>query len=488
MNLFVKKPIDAILSEAGAAGENTPKRHLSGTGLIFLGIGAIIGSGLFVRTAEAAAFHAGSGVVFSFVIAATGCALAGLCYAEFAAMIPVAGSAYTYAYATLGQLIAWIIGWDLVLEYALGAATVSISWSEYLNKLIVQLFGADWEIPYAWCHSPFQTSINGESGVANLPALAILAILTLILIRGISQSAVFNAVMVAVKLSVVLIFIVLGWKFIRPENHDPFIPVATTVLDAEGVIRPFGGWSGVLAGAGIVFFAFIGFDAVSTVAQETKNPKRDMPFGILGSLAICTVLYILFGYVLTGIAPYTDFRTAGKEASVTYVIQHYMKDENLALFVTLAILFGLSSVILVMLLGQSRVFYSMSRDGLVPKIFSRLHPVFRTPWRSNLVFLLFTGLFAAFIPSNTVGDMTNIGTLFAFALVCVGIVILRKKSPDTPRPFKTPFVPWLPALGVVICITLMLSLGWANWARLLCWQMLGLFVYFTYGRSRAKSW
>lgn len=487
MNLFVRKPLSHLLQEAREEGQGTLKRHLGPGNLILLGIGAIIGAGLFVRTAAAAADHAGAGVTISFIVAATGCAFAGLCYAEFASMIPIAGSAYTYSYATMGQFIAWIIGWDLVLEYALGAATVSIAWAEYLNKLIEQFLGKEWVIPYAWCHSPFQVSDTGENGMMNVPALFILLILTVILIRGIRESAIVNGIIVAVKVAIVLLFIALGWAFIHPDNHTPFIPPVSEYTNNLGITHSFGGWGGILSGAGVVFFAFIGFDAVSTAAQETINPKRTMPIGILGSLAICTVLYILFSYVLTGVAPYTDFRSAGQEASVAFAIERYMTGYGwLARLVTVAILFGFSSVILVMLLGQSRVFYSMSRDGLVPPVFSSLHPTYRTPWKSNILFLLFVGLFAAFVPGDVVGDMTSIGTLFAFVLVSLGVILLRRSDPGADRPFKTPLVPIVPILGAAVCGAMIFGLGIENWGRLLAWLVLGFVIYFGYSVKHAK--
>ena len=473
------------MSEANDTGNTTLKRHLGAFNLILLGIGAIIGAGLFVRTAAAAADHAGPGVTISFVIGAIGCALAGLCYAEFASMIPIAGSAYTYSYATMGQFVAWIIGWDLVLEYAIGAATVSIAWSQYFNKFIEQNIGAGYTIPYSLCHSPFQSSPEGVHGIINLPAIFILFVLTLILIRGIRESAIVNGVIVCVKVAIVIVFVTLGWGFINPANHTPMIPAVTQVTTTTGT-HSFGGWGGILAGAGVVFFAFIGFDAVSTAAQETRNPKRDMPIGILGSLVICTVLYILFSYVLTGIAPYTDFRVAGKEASVAYAIEHYMTGYAwLARLITVAILFGFSSVILVMLLGQSRVFYSMSRDGLVPRIFSDVHPRYQTPWKSNILFLGFVGLFAAFVPDDIVGDMTSIGTLFAFILVCLGVIMLRRSDPNAERPFRTPLVPIVPILGALVCGAMVFGLGPYNWLRLVIWLVIGLVIYFTYSRQHA---
>lgn len=487
MNLFAKKSLNTLLNEAAEEGQGTLRRHLSATNLILLGIGAIIGAGLFVRTAAAAAEHAGPGVTYSFIIGAVGCAFAGLCYAEFASMIPISGSAYTYSYATMGEFIAWIIGWDLVLEYALGAATVSIAWSEYLNKLLEQFFGRGAVIPYEWCHSPFQTSPDGVNGIMNLPALLILLILTVILIRGIQESATINGIIVAVKVVIVLLFIALGWSFINPANHEPMIPAVSTYTNALGNTHSFGGWGGILAGAGVVFFAFIGFDAVSTAAQETKNPKRDMPIGIMGSLAICTVLYILFSYVLTGMANYTEFRSEGAEASVTYAISTYMTGYGwLAKLVTVAILFGFSSVILVMLLGQSRVFYSMSKDGLVPKVFSEIHPKFRTPWKSNWLFLGFVGIFAAFVPGSIVGDMTSIGTLFAFALVSIGVIVMRKSDPNAVRPFKTPLVPLVPILGMLICTAMIVGLPGPTLISALGWMILGLVVYFTYSRHHSK--
>ena len=488
-NLWIKKPLSMLMNEA-SDGEKGLKRTLGPVNLVALGIGAIIGAGLFVRTAAAAAEHAGPAVTISFVIAAIGCALAGLCYAEFASAIPIAGSAYTYSYATMGEFMAWIIGWDLVLEYALGAATVSIAWSEYLNKLLMHVLG--WNIPYQWCHSPFEhAQIDGvlTSGIFNFPALFILLALSLLLIRGTQESAMINGVIVVLKVSIVLVFIALGWGYMDTTvNHHPYIPPASTFTDAAGKAHDFtGGWMGILAGAGTVFFAFIGFDAVSTAAQEAKNPKRDMPIGILVSLAICTILYVLFSYVLTGVANYTEFQTAGKEASVAYTIDKYMLGYGwLSTLITVAILAGFSSVILVMLLGQSRVFYSMSKDGLVPPVFSELHPKFRTPYKSNLLFFLFVGFFAALVPGNVVGDMTSIGTLFAFVLVCLGIILIRKNNPEMDAPFKTPLVPFVPILGALVCLAMIFGLGWENWTRLIIWMALGFAIYFFYSIKKSK--
>ena len=521
MSLFVKKPLDQVLAQA-ADNEKGLKRTLGAANLVALGIGAIIGAGLFVRTAAASAEAAGPAVTLSFVVAAIGCAFAGLCYAEFASMIPIAGSAYAYSYVTMGELVAWIIGWALIMEYALGAATVSIAWSEYLNNLL----GGG--IPYEWCHSPFEKlhQVSGEaiaqltsampelakgvkngvliltdeqfaalpanltglvsvtSGIINAPALIILLLLTLLLIKGTQESAFVNAIIVFVKVAIVLLFIALGWKFINPENHTPFmIPAGTP--GHEGVFKH--GWGGVLGGAAIVFFAFIGFDAVSTAAQEAKNPKRDMPIGILGSLVVCTILYILFGHVLTGVANYTEFKTAGKEASVAYAIQNYMVGyEWLGTAVTVAILAGFSSVILVMLMGQSRIFYTMSNDGLIPKAFGVLHPKFKTPYKANWILFVFVGLFAAFVPGSVAGDLTSFGTLFAFVLVSAGVWILRVKAPNIERPFKTPLVPVVSTLGVLICTGMIVALDKQTLTVAFVWMIIGLIVYFLYSRHHSK--
>jgi len=492
MSLFVKKSMASLMSQAGDS-EKGLKRTLGAGNLIALGIGAIIGAGLFVRTAAAAGEHAGPAVTLSFIVAAIGCAFAGLCYAEFASIIPIAGSAYTYAYATMGELIAWIIGWALILEYALGAATVSIAWSEFLNKLV------GGSIPYEWCHSPFESIKDDVTGVIthgymNAPALLILLMISALLIKGTQESATVNAVIVIIKVSIVLVFIAIGWGFINPANHTPYLIPA----DAPAALKPDGtlysyegffnhGWGGVLTGAAVVFFAFIGFDAVSTAAQEAKNPKKDMPIGILGSLVVCTILYILFSYVLTGVAPYTDFIKSGKEASVAYAIETYMNGYGwLAKLVTVAILAGFSSVILVMLMGQSRVFYTMSTDGLLPKAFSALHPKFRTPYKSNIILFVFVGLFAAFVPGSVAGDLTSIGTLFAFVLVCAGIWILRRRDPGMVRPFKTPLVPLVPILGIIVCSAMIISLPNDTLLSAFVWMLIGLVVYFTYSKKNSK--
>ncbi len=494
MSLFAKKPLDQILAQA-ADSEKGLKRTLSAGNLVALGIGAIIGAGLFVRTAAAAGQAAGPAVTLSFIVAAVGCAFAGLCYAEFAAMIPIAGSAYAYSYVTMGELVAWIIGWALIMEYALGAATVSIAWSEYLNKLL------DGGVPYEWSHSPFESFTDSagivHSGIINAPALVILFLLTLLLIRGTQESAIVNMVIVFIKVAIVLLFIAIGWQFINPENHTPYmIPEGTLpVLDAAGkeLVNYDGffkhGFGGVLGGAAIVFFAFIGFDAVSTAAQEAKNPKRDMPIGILGSLVVCTILYILFGHVLTGVANWQEFvdPEKGREASVAYAISEHMKGYGwLATAVTVAILAGFSSVILVMLMGQSRVFYTMSNDGLIPKAFGELHPKYKTPYKANAILFVFVGLFAAFVPGHVAGDLTSFGTLLAFILVSLGVWILRIKSPKAERPFRAPLVPLVPILGAIICTGMIVAIDPDTLKAAALWMVFGLAVYFAYGRRHSN--
>lgn len=490
MGNFLRKPLSQLLEEAGAS-EQGLKRTLGPGALVALGIGAIIGAGLFVRTAAAAAQNAGPSVTLGFIIAAIGCAFAGLCYAELSSSIPISGSAYTYTYATMGEMLAWVIGWDLILEYAVGAATVGIAWSEYLNHFLIHVMHMA-PIPYEWSHSPFEHSIPDAAGVIhhgiiNLPALGIVAAMSLLLIRGIHESAVVNNIFVVVKVAIVLLLIAFGWQFVNPAHHTPYIPEPAIYTDHQGINHSFGGIMGILGAAGVVFFAFIGFDAVSTAAQETKDPKRAMPIGILGSLVICTVLYVLFSHVLTGLAPLEFFRTTGKEASVAAAIATYMPGyEWLGKLVTVAILAGFTSVILVMLLGQSRVFYSMSRDGLMPPVFSKLHPKFQTPYRANLIIMILVGLFAAFVPGDIVGDMTSIGTLFAFILVCLAVIILRKKEPDMPRKFKTPLVPLVPILGILVCLAMIFGLGWTNWLRLGGWLAIGFIIYFGYSVKHSK--
>jgi len=474
MSLFVKKPMGTLMAEA-ADTEKGLKKTLGAGALVALGIGAIIGAGLFSITGLAAANNAGPAITISFIVAAFGCAFAGLCYAEFASMIPVAGSAYTYSYATMGEFIAWIIGWDLVLEYAVGAATVAISWSRYLVKFLEDF---NIHIPASLATGPW------DGGVINAPAVFIVVMVSLLLIKGSRESAMVNTVIVTLKVAVVLTFIFLGWKYINKGNYVPYIP------ENNGTFGEFG-FSGIIRAAAIVFFAYIGFDAVSTAAQEAKNPKRDMPIGILGSLAVCTILYILFAHVMTGVTSYLTF--AGKDgiAPVKVAIDHMGTTAangviqpdypwlNRAIIV--AILAGYSSVILVMLMGQSRVFFSMSKDGLLPPVFSQVHPTFRTPAKSNLLFMVFVSLFAAFVPARVVGEMTSIGTLFAFILVCIGVWVLRVKQPDIQRAFRTPLVPLVPILGVFTCLFMMVFLPLDTWIRLIVWMLIGFDVYLYYG-------
>ena len=474
MSLFATKSVEQIRAES--EGEHGLKRTLGPTQLVALGIGAIIGAGLFSLTGIAAAHHAGPAVTLSFLLAAFGCAFAGLCYSEFSTMIPIAGSAYTYSYATMGELIAWVIGWDLVLEYAVGAATVAVSWSGYVASLMND-FGV--HLPLQYINSPFTTLTleNGQTvnGIINIPAILVVMAVSTVLIIGIQESARVNAVIVALKVSVVILFILFGWGFINQANYTPYIPENTGETGHFGI-------SGVLRAAGVVFFAFIGFDAVSTAAQEAKRPQRDMPIGIIGSLVVCTVLYVLFAHVLTGIVPYKELDSAAPVAvAIDRTPYQWLKTA-----IKLAIIAGYTSVILVMLLGQSRVFYSMSRDGLLPQLFSDVHPRFRTPWRSNLLFMAFVGLFAAFAPIQIVGEMTSIGTLFAFVLVSIGILVMRKTHPDLPRPFRTPLVPLVPIMGVLANMLLMFGLGLENWMRLFVWMAIGFAIYFGYSRHNSN--
>lgn len=483
MSLFVRKPMAALMSEAQETGSHTLKRTLGAWGLIALGIGAIIGAGLFSITGMAAANHAGPAITISFVVAALGCLFAGLCYAEFASMIPVAGSAYTYSYATMGEFIAWIIGWDLVLEYAVGAATVGISWSRYLVKFL-----EDFNI-----HIPPSLTVGPwDGGIINLPAVFIIVLMSLLLMKGTKESAFVNAIIVGLKLAVVFVFIILGWKYINNDNYTPYL-IPSTQPGHEGFFDH--GFGGIIRAAAIVFFAYIGFDAVSTAAQEAKNPKRDMPWGILGSLAICTVLYILFAHVMTGVTSYSTF--AGKDgiapvaiaidamgtADASGNIQPDYPWLNRAIIV--AILAGYASVILVMLMGQSRVFFSMSKDGLIPKVFSAVNPKTQTPAKSNLLFMLFVSLFAAFVPARVVGEMTSIGTLFAFILVCIGVWVMRIKMPELKREFKTPLVPLVPILGIAVCLFMMVFLPMDTWIRLIVWMLIGMDIYLVYGAKNS---
>jgi APA family basic amino acid/polyamine antiporter len=480
MSIFQKKPLGVLLDQSKESGEHTLRKTLGSYKLITLGLGAIIGAGLFSITGMAAGLYAGPAITVSFIIAAAGCCFAGLCYAEFASMLPIAGSAYTYSYATLGEFIAWVIGWDLVLEYAVAALTVSVSFSVYLVKFL-EGFGI--HIPQSLSACPM------DGGFMNIPAALVVILLSLLLIRGTESSSKVNTVIVALKVAVVLIFIGIGWQFINTDNYIPYIPENT------GTWGSFG-FSGIIRGAAIVFFAFIGFDAVSTAAQETRNPKRDMPVGILGALIVCTILYMLFAHVLTGVANYTQFRSSTGIAPIAIAVENMgtaLPDGTiepafpwLNKAIILAILAGYASVILVMLLGQSRIFYSMSRDGLLPEMFSQVHKKFRTPYKSNLIFLVLVSVLALFVPARIAGELTSIGTLFAFIIVCTGILVMRKRMPDAPRAFKTPWVPVVPALGIGICLFMMVFLPFDTWVRLILWMLFGHNIYTFYGSKHSK--
>ncbi|HET6232792.1 MAG TPA: amino acid permease [Longimicrobiaceae bacterium] len=507
MNLFARKSIDELRADAFTEGEHSMKRALTAVNLVSLGVGAIIGTGIFVLIGHAAAAYAGPGIVISIIIAGLGCAFAGLCYAEFAAMIPIAGSAYTYGYATLGELIAWIIGWDLILEYLFGAATVAVGWSGWLASLLRD-FGIP--IPPQWYNAPgTHLVLNPETkawqqvtpelteslgktgvdiaslphalGVFNLVAAVAIALVTVLLVVGIKESASFNNVAVFIKVAVVFTFIGCGlwYLFGHPDlvhkNWSPFIP------PNEG--GEFGkyGWSGVLRAAGVIFFAYIGFDAVSTTAQEAKNPQRDMPIGILGSLAICTVLYILVSGILTALVPYSQLNVAEPVAVGIEVMGLHF----LATLVKIGVIAGLSSVMLVMLMSQPRIFYSMARDGLLPATFGKLHPRFRTPYISTILTGAICAIVAGTVPLALLGELVSIGTLLAFVIVCAGVWYLRVKEPNRERPFKTPLVPVVPILGILICFAMMAGLPGDTWLRLIVWLVIGLVIYFMYSRKHS---
>ncbi len=476
MNLFVKQPISRAI-ETSEEGEHQLKRSLGPWSLISLGIGAIIGAGLFSLTGIAAAENAGPAVVLSFVVAAVGCTFAGMCYSELASMIPIAGSAYTYTYATMGEFIAWIIGWDLVLEYAVAASVVAVSWARYVKSFLHD-FHID--LPAKFIACPFDTITLADGtqvhGIVNVPAMLIIVLISLLLMIGIKESAWVNSTIVIIKLAVVLTFVAVGVHYINPANYHPFIPENT------GKFGEFG-WSGIMRAAGVIFFAYIGFDTVSTAAQESKTPHRDVPIGILGSLVICTVLYLAFASVLTGMVNYKAMRGDAAPVATAINLTPY---PWLQVMIKLGIIGGFTSVILVMLLGQSRIFYSMSRDGLLPKLFSDIHPAWRTPWRSNLLFMAFVGFFAGFFPISKLGHMTSIGTLLAFIIVCAGVMVLRYTQPLVPRPYRVPCFPLFPFLGILVCLAMMTALDGDTWWRLVIWLVIGLIVYFTYSRFNSK--
>lgn len=471
--LFIKKDITQLRLEAEDSN-NQLRRHLTATNLIMLGVGAVIGAGIFVLTGTAAAIHAGPAISIAFILSAFGCLLAGLCYAEFASMIPISGSAYTYGYATMGEFIAWIIGWDLILEYLFGASAVAVGWSGYIVSFLAD-FGI--HLPASICESPFSYGPDGwyaTGAIINFPAVFIIAITTTLLVIGIKESAKFNNIIVLIKVAVILLFIGFGISYINTENWQPLIPENT------GTWGEFG-WSGILAGAAVVFFAYVGFDAVSTTSQEAINPKRDMPIGILGTLLICTILYIGVGLVLTGIVNY-------KELNVAAPIALAIDNAGQGLFwlrpiIKIGAIAGLSSVVLVLLLGQSRIFYTMAKDGLLWKSLSKTHTKFKTPHITTIIIGIAAGIMAGLFPIQLLGHMVSIGTLLAFIIVCIGIIILRKKEPDAPRTFKTPWVPFIPILGAVCCLALMSSLPLDAWIRLIVWMA----IYLLYGRRHSHA-
>ncbi len=508
MSLFRTKSLAELMPEDD---EHGLKRALTATNLVLLGIGAIIGAGIFVLTGTAAAQYAGPAIVLSFVLAGFGCLFAGLCYAEFASMIPVAGSAYTYGYATLGEFVAWIIGWDLILEYLFAASTVAVGWSGYFTAFMAELgiplppaltgspfsvVGTHTLVPSQICVDPATggVAVNEISrtavpiadcvannftltqGFLNVPAMALIFFITALLVVGIKESARFNNIIVYVKVTIVLLVIGFGFKYVNTANWQPFIPANTGEFGHFGL-------SGVVRGAGVIFFAYIGFDAVSTAAQEAKNPQRDLPIGILGSLAVCTVLYILMALVMTGIAHYSELDVphpvfvAIQKAGPSLAWLGYL--------VNIGAIAGLASVVLVMLMGQPRIFYSMSRDGLLPPVFGKVHPKFRTPYIATIITGAVAMLIAGLFPIGLLGELVSIGTLLAFVIVCGGILVLRHTQPDLPRPFRTPWVPVVPILGILICGYMMYGLPVDTWLRLGIWMALGLVIYFLYGRRHS---
>ncbi|GIW86061.1 MAG: amino acid permease [Isosphaeraceae bacterium] len=497
MKILQRKPLDVLLQEA-SAGETDHhgprlKRALGPIGLMSMGVGAIIGTGIFVLIGQAAGEKAGPAIIVSFIVAGLACVFAALCYSEFASMVPVAGSAYTYAYATLGEVFAWIIGWDLILEYAVAASAVAVGWSDYFKKLLHSFLG--WDFPAFLAQSPIdydpeKGQIVLTGGLFNLPAIAITAILTYILVVGIKESARFNAAMVLVKLSAVLFVIGVGAFYIDPANWSNFAPYGWLGLSFFGHTPPgFGQVDaggkplGMLAGASIIFFSYIGFDSVSTQAEEAKNPQRDVPIGIVGSLLICTVLYIMVAAVLTGMVPYNQISVDAPVADAFAQKKLFIAEK----IITIGALTGITSVLLVTMLAQPRVLLAMSRDGLLPSgFFAAVHPVFRTPWKSTILTGVVVAMLSGVLPLRILSELVNIGTLFAFVVVCAAVLVMRKTYPDAHRPFRVPWMPFTPIAGMVVCLTLMLSLPVENWVRLFGWLGLGLVIYFAYSRHHSK--
>lgn len=477
---LARKPIEELIVESHGEHEHALKRVLGPLHLTMLGVGVIVGAGIFVLTGPVAANYSGPAIIISLVICAVACAFAGLCYAEFASLIPVSGSAYTYAYATLGKLFAWIIGWDLILEYLFGASSVAVGWSGYVVSFLHD-FGISF--PSYITSAPFaydpKTGLMSTGAIVNLPAMLVVLIFTLLLILGIKESASFNNFIVFVKVTVIVLFIGFGIFFVKLDNLTPFIPENT------GHFGEFG-WSGILRGAGVIFFAFIGFDVVSTAAQEVKNPKRDMPIGILSSLAIVTVLYILVAFVLTGVVKYTSLRDVPD--SIAVGINALGNDFFwLRPIIKLGAIAGLTSVVLVLLYGQSRIFYTMARDGMLPGIFASVHPRFRTPYITTLVIGAAAMLISGIFPIGFLGEMVSIGTLLAFIIVCLSVMVLRYTRPKLHRPFKTPFMPFVPVMGVLVSMVQMVSLPKDTWMRLLIWMFVGFIIYSVYGERHARK-
>lgn len=476
--LFIKKSIKSLLDEA-QEGQHAMKRSLGAVTLTAMGIGAIIGAGIFVLTGQAAAEYAGPGILISFILAAIICIFAALCYAEFASLIPISGSAYTYAYATMGELTAWIIGWGLTMEYLFSAATVSVGWSGYFVSLLKD-FGIT--VPAKFASAPYTYDVvHGwakTGALINLPAICIVVLMGILVSVGIKAAASFNNVMVVVKLGVILLFIGCGFAYVNWDNLTPFVPENT------GVYGQFG-FSGILRGAGLVFFAFIGFDALSTMAQECKNPQKHLPIGMLGSLGISTIVYIIIGIVLLGVVSYTTLNVSDPLAVAVNALGP--KFVWLRFVLKIAILSGLTSVILIMLLGQARIFLTMSKDGLLPKPFASIHHRFRTPFFSTVVVSIIALIFAGIFPVGILGQLTSMGALLAFAIVCFGILVLRYKQPTLHRPFKTPFVPWIPLAGTLVCLIQMIILPGVTWIQFAIWMAIGCLIYFGYSVKHSKA-